>query len=120
MRQRATQYSECRTARERVLFCIAAIDDAIIDLQVNVDDLKVLFGGDFTDLGPVGIDGASYVAMVNFERLPGIPDPVSSDAIVPAQMLGGWYLYVEYNKYRRIRNYWLTDVHKGMPKRQHK
>ena len=118
MQQRAKQYSECRSARERLLFCVAAIDDAIIDLQVNVDDLKVIFGEDFTDLGPVGIDGAKYAAMVSFERLPGVAEPVASNTRVPAQTLGGWYLQIEYDKYRRVRNYWLADVHKGMPKRQ--
>jgi hypothetical protein len=113
MQSRAKQYLACRTARDRLLFCIAAIDDGSIDIRVNIDDLRLLFGEDFADLGPLGTEGTNGAAIVTFEQLPKLP-ATSEDA---SRLPKGWYLYVEYDGSRRIRKYWLSDMHKGLPKR---
>jgi hypothetical protein len=109
----AKLYSECRTAHERLLFCIAAIDDATIDVQVRLEKVKALFGGDFSDLGAVGTSGLDFAAMVNFEKLPEDPGANPKEA----RMVKGWYLYLKYDRAGLVRDYWLSDVRKGMPKR---
>jgi len=115
LESKAKQYLACRTARDRLLFCIAAIDDGTIDIHVNIDDLKLLFGEDFADLGPLGMEGTNGSAIVAFEKFPKLPNPATSDEA--SRLPKGWYLYVEYDRSRRIRKYWLSDMHKGLPKR---
>ena len=113
----AKGYSECRSPRERLLFAISAIDAAVIDIGTDIDEARMLFGEDYADLGPDGIEGKTRTAMVFFEKPPKASETPSSGRRIASQLLHGWYLQIKYDDSRRIRDYWLSDTQKGVPKR---
>jgi hypothetical protein len=108
-------YSECRTPRDRLLFCIAAIDGAVIDIGTDIDEARTLFGEDFADLGPDGVGGRAYTAIVLFEKPPKTSE--TPGRRIASQLLHGWYLHIKYGERRQITDYWLSDTQKGVPKR---
>ena len=117
LQSRAQTYLQCKTAKERLSFTLTAIDDTVIDAQIKIGDLKTLFGEDFIDLGMVGTSGAKYAAYIGFEKGPRNPAPSDPRVLRPAAAAQGWYLYVEYDQGGLVRNYWLSNLHKGTPNR---
>ena len=115
MQLKRQQYLACRTPRDRLLFCISAIEEGVIDIQTSVEDIRSLFGADFSDLGVTSGKGA---ALVSFETHPSVAQPTEPNAAVPSTMAKGWYLYLEYNARRQVTLYWLSDMQKGLTKSQ--
>jgi hypothetical protein len=117
MQLNAKGYSQCRTPRDRLVFCISAIDAAVIDIETDINEVGTLFGEDFIDLGPDGVDGKTRTATVLFEKPPKASETPPPGKEVASELLHGWYLQIKYDDRRRIRDYWLSDTQKGVPKR---
>ena len=106
--QRArAEYADAKTERERMLFCIDAIDRGLIKRGTSVSEIDRIFGTDWAERLPTREESATW-GVVNFGDQE--PELVYD---VPVQIpYVGWYFAFQYNSGGEIEEYNLSNLHK--------
>lgn len=101
----AANYKKAATERERLLLCIEAIDQRIVDRDKPIQVIDELFGTDFRKKIPPK-NQPTATGVVHFGQ------EFRSPSEDTAGSFAGWYLAVEFDYRGKIQKYYLSNLHK--------
>jgi DNA-directed RNA polymerase alpha subunit len=102
--QKSVLYANQKSSLDRLNFTVELMTNGTIRRTMTLDDIKGIFGDHLVKVSQLKDEQELWT--VRFEPIP--------EAKEPDYVMGfrGWYVRFEIDKYKKLRNYYISNMHK--------
>jgi DNA-directed RNA polymerase alpha subunit len=102
--QKSVLYANQKSSLDRLNFTVELMTNGTIRRTMPLDDIKGIFGDHLVKVSQLKDEQELWT--VRFEP---IPEAKESDYVMGFR---GWYVRFEIDKYKKLRNYYISNMHK--------
>jgi DNA-directed RNA polymerase alpha subunit len=102
--QKSVLYANQKSSLDRLNFTVELMTNGTIRRTMPLDDIKGIFGDHLVKVSQLKDEQELWT--VRFEP---IPEAKESDYVMGFR---GWYVRFEIDKYKKLRNYYMSNMHK--------